>query len=210
MPDGGTTTPGGPQLLTLGVNTTTLTPAGELVFSAVVTHPAGLDAIAGGTLKDPESGGTYGGFGAGTQKGAFEVRLRWYDINAVRPATFDGQTERTFVAEFFDIAGRRATRSAVVTLSCGGPGNWACQGKCTADPNVALDCGARVVYESTTRQACSSLCTNKGLSCTPAACDGYGISAYYQTNLQWLGSCSDVPPATYMSQPFDIQSCCCK
>ena len=220
------TAPGGPSFLSFGSNVTTLKQGDAVIFSAVVTHPEGLDHIAGGTLTDASGAITYGAFGSGTQKGGYQVELSWGAINQSDPINFVGSDQRAFVAQFFDTDGRRSTKSITLTLSC--DGKPACDGVCTDVTGDVKNCGAcgsvcpstqkcnsgvcgappmpglKVV---TTPASCDSICANSGSTCdaSGSTCSqqlmGYPAAALYGSGGTTAQNvipltCSQVPPAT--------------
>src|SRR5205823_13414447 len=81
---GGTTgSVGGPTILDLSANTSTLQPGQPLVVTAVVTHPDGIAQVVGGKLADP-NGGTYGAFQVSTVSGAWSITLTWEALTQVK------------------------------------------------------------------------------------------------------------------------------
>lgn len=220
---GDTTAPGGPSFLSFGTNVTTLKQGDSVIFSAVVTHPSGLDHIAGGTLTDASGAIQYGAFGSGTQKGGYQVALSWAEINQSDPINFVTSDQRAFVAQFFDTDGRRSTKSITLTLSC--DGKAACDGVCTDVTSDVKNCGTCGTVCSSTQKCNSGVCgappkPGLKLATTPASCDsicamssatcdasgascsqqlmGYPAAALYGgTTANALPlTCSQVPPPT--------------
>jgi hypothetical protein len=120
--------PGGPEILQLSTNVTTLDETGTLVVTAVVTDPDGVDDVIGGSLRAPD-GATYGAFTTSAAEGAYEIRVDWFELHAVAAIEFTDSATRAFEAEFFDQGGARATRGFSVTLACSG-GGGVCDGDC--------------------------------------------------------------------------------
>jgi hypothetical protein len=220
---GNMTAPGGPVFLSFGTNVTSLTANQTVTFSAVVSHPAGLDQIAGGTLSD--SGGTaqYGAFGSGTQKGGFSITLSWGELNQVQPIAFKMEQMRGFVATFFDTSGRKSTQVLSIRLHCNGLA--ACAGACVNLDRDAKNCGTcgndcfddaciagvcdnptamAGVVESTVRTSCGTVCIGVGRICgntCQQAPGQYGAGVYGSGvaagDYYPVASCTEVPPASY-------------
>jgi len=196
----------GPRFLDFGANTGTMTPSVELVFSAVLTDPDGIDDLIGGTLVDP-AGGTYGAFQTAAAEGAYTLTLRWAEIDAVRPLDFsvDG-SERVFRAVFFDVAGHEVSDEISVRLDCDGDDEGSCDGTCVSlssnddcgecgnscddlydVPEVLTGYGCDpsrrclVLIQSMTRDDCDTVCSASALVCTTDNPDGdAGVSRYGQ------------------------------
>jgi hypothetical protein len=138
-PGGGTSTPGeaggtgggvvggvggqmsglGPIFLSLAANTMLLKPKDSLVITAVLTDPDGIDDLIGGSITDPDTGGSYGAFATAAAEGSYSISLGWDAINAVRPIdAMPGGSPRVFRSEFFDVAGNKATRDISITFAC--------------------------------------------------------------------------------------------
>jgi hypothetical protein len=144
------------KIISLSSTVSTVTEMDTVTFIAIVTDQMGLDSIAGGTLTD-DSGATYGGLGAGAQKGTYQIALTWAQINEVRTLQFDvpASSMRTFTAKFFDNAGNEASASQSIGFRCAMTGFGACNGTCTDLGNPA-SCGT-----------CSNVCAI-GTGCTEA------------------------------------------
>jgi len=79
-----------------------------VTFSFVAGDPVkGLDGLAGAVLIDTLSGATYGTFGVGAQKGAYQITLTVNQILNVRPQEFtaDGLEARDFTVALYNSAG---------------------------------------------------------------------------------------------------------
>lgn len=143
---GDTTTPGGPVFLSSGATVSQLTSGEAVTFTAVLTDPQGIDDLIGGSLKSPD-GLTYGSFQTSAAEGSYSLRLTWDDIHRTKGITFTKDESRPFVAEFFDAAGHRATKTISIRLQCSGKG--ACDGTCvdlsqgrtTGTSRNVTDCG---------------------------------------------------------------------
>jgi hypothetical protein len=133
---------GGPVILSLSTNVTTMVPSDSLIVTVVVTHPGGIAQVVGGTLSDPPAGGTYGAFGVSTIGGAYSLTLSLAQIAAVRSTTTPpGGADRTFRAQFYDQAGHSTTKDFTIHLGCPNA-DWAlCSQKCT-DFTALATCGA--------------------------------------------------------------------
>ncbi len=138
----GSTPSGGPTFLSFGTNVTSITEPESLTFTAVVSHPQGSDALAGGSLVSPDGAIQYGPFGTGgAQKGAYSVTLSWSAINQAKTIEFAKEDKREFIAQFFDTQGRKATKTVTIRLHCNGA--QACHGSCDIDfQNDRHDCGS--------------------------------------------------------------------
>jgi len=133
---------GAPVILDFGVNSAVLTDVREVVVTAVVTDPDGIEDLIGGTLKDA-SGASYGAFATASQEGAYEARLRWSDANAARTIHFgEGRSgTRTLVAEFFDQAGNRTSSETSIRLECDASDERPCDGGLCDLPDTVEHCG---------------------------------------------------------------------
>ena len=75
-----------------------------------MTHPQGVADLVGGHLTDPTGAIQYGAFIA-SQQGSYSLSLDWDQIYQSTQFQFVGQTQISFVAQFFDArAARRARR----------------------------------------------------------------------------------------------------
>jgi hypothetical protein len=161
---GTTSEPSGPVIIQLGANSTQIDRTAQLIISALVTDPDGIDDVIGGVLIDPESGGTYGALSTAATEGAYSIALTWEAIRQVReidgPA---GGQARTFRAEFSDMAAHIATRNLSVQLVCNtDPALHLCAGACS-NLNEGLHCGS-----------CARACDNRGEGCAPDGCCSAG------------------------------------
>jgi hypothetical protein len=113
------------------------------VISAIVTDPNGVGDLAGGVLKDPVSGTTYGVFGTPGGQGTFSYILTWSQIDQVRPIGNlpPGGTTRDVLAIFYDNGNLTAQQSLTLTLSCSG-GLAVCGGACVDLKSSPSDCGS--------------------------------------------------------------------
>src|SRR3569832_1600778 len=93
--DGGTGGPGGPDLavlmdphgpriLSLGTSVNKLTQGESARFVAVITHPDGLDNLAGGQLTSTDGVIKYGAFQADHQ-GSYTLDLTWALLQQTQP-----------------------------------------------------------------------------------------------------------------------------
>lgn len=140
-----TVTPGNqaPQILSLAANTTTLNEGSNLVVTAVVTDPNGIDDLIGGQL-EPSSGGSFGAFATSAAEGSYSITLTWDAIQTVRaidaPASGGALDLK---AVFFDVAGARAERTLRITLRCDASNTQGlCGGECTDLVGDFENCGA--------------------------------------------------------------------
>jgi hypothetical protein len=136
---GGTSADGAPVFLTFSANTMLLEYEQTLTVTAVLTDPDGIDDLIGGTLLDPDTGGTYGSFSVAAAEGSYSLSLTWEQLKTTRTIEAEplGVT-RSFRAQFFDAAGHMATRDLGITLRCNQPGTqtyYACCAGEIADLN---------------------------------------------------------------------------
>ncbi|HRI53052.1 MAG TPA: YCF48-related protein [Pseudomonadota bacterium] len=138
--DGGTGGPGGPDLavlmdphgpriLSLGTSVKQVTQGESARFVAVITHPDGLDNLAGGQLTSPDGAIKYGAFQADHQ-GSYTLDLSWALLHQTQPIGFASEEMRSFIAEFFDMQGHKTAQSLSLRLHCNGKN--ACDGVCLA------------------------------------------------------------------------------
>jgi hypothetical protein len=133
------TTSGAPMILLLAADGPEITENGDLVFTAQVTDPDGLDDLVGGLLKTADGLGVYGPF-AQISEGTFQIYVTWDAIHGVQPIEFTEATPRTFLAEFLDADSLTATSTVDVVLTCGDDG--ACDGVCTPLDDDEDNCGS--------------------------------------------------------------------
>lgn len=162
-PSTGAGGPNAPVFLDFGTSVSAITGYGassSVTFTAVLTDPDGVDDLIGGTLKD-ESGSPYGAFATSGQEGAYALALTWEQIDATSSITFAPGTngQRSFVAEFFDVAGHKVQATATLTLDCRERG--ACGGNCGQ-----ISCDGTCVWASSTEE-------NRCGSCEPNCFGGH-------------------------------------
>ncbi len=141
-----------PTILSFSTNLSAAQEDDEIVFSAVVTDPQGVDDVIGGVLES-SSGATYGAFATASSEGAYELSVSWNDMNSVDSISFTSSETRVFTARFYDQAGHEVTGEASVALSCSRSGYGACEGDCvdlTSDPDNCGGCGNTCVLLSVT------------------------------------------------------------
>ena len=179
----------GPRFITFNTNVRRITEGQTVRFTAVVTDPDGIDDLIGGTLRDAPSSSTYGSFTTSAAEGSYQLELTWAQINEVRAIAFTDELERTFEAEFFDVAGNRTTQSIAVTLYCDdGPLAGACNGDCRSFATTT-NCGG-----CDTRCVPSALCSAEGADyvcdCPPGwgECDGRCIDLSLTTSCGTCGT----------------------
>jgi hypothetical protein len=151
-PCGSSSDPGGPRILSLTTNTPVIAPGDRWIVTAVVTDPDGIDDLIGGMLEAP-GGGTYGSFATSAAEGSYSLELDFDDLDVVeRVATPIGGSERAFVARFYDVGGREATREIGVRIACDDPNVGVCRSSCVDLSSDVENCGA-----------CASGCDPSGL-----------------------------------------------
>jgi hypothetical protein len=141
----------GPVFLSFSTSLTTLNKTANggggyaednVVFSAVLTDPDGIDDLIGGSLKDPASGNAYGTFATDAGEGAYSLMLTWDAINTVIPIDGKGGSSRMFRAEFFDQAGHVVTRDVTLMFVCANTSRLdLCDGECTTNATDVDNCG---------------------------------------------------------------------
>lgn len=129
--------PGAPQILRFNTNIDRLTEGEDVVFSAVVTDPDGIDDLIGGQLEN-ERGASYGAFQTAAGEGAYQLRLSWADMHRVEPINFDLRADRAFIARFFDQGGAEVTGRVTLALHC--DGRPACDGECARANDIQCVC----------------------------------------------------------------------
>ena len=227
---GGTSTPGGPELLSFGTNVTTMTEADTVTFVAVLTDPQGLSNLVGGHLSDPTGQTQYGAFIA-TNQGSYSLSLTWSQIYQATSFQFVGKTSIKFVAEFFDVQGRSTTRDTTLTLACPAAAWGTCGGGCydfandenhcggcgACDSGTGCSAGACAVFinDASDAKSCMATCAAAHGTCStgcPAFDNVASIAEYTCTDENSTDldlACSDVPPATDSNCPITSHSCCC-
>ena len=224
-------TQGGPEFLSFGTNLTTMTSTDTATFVAVLTHPQGIADLVGGHLTDSTGAIQYGAFVA-DQQGSYSLSLSWKQIYQATSFQFDAQDQVEFVAEFFDVQGRRATKHVTLTLACPGATYGTCGGACFDFASDHANCGGCKktcaqgtcgqngcggidVVDSTMSMTCTEICAQKGGSCD-MTCGGYDNNsnvAEYQCSGQPFAdhyfACDQAPPATDGGCPIDFHGCCC-
>ena len=119
--------PHGPRILSLGTSVNQLTEGESARFVAVVTHPDGLDKLAGGQLTSTDGKIKYGAFLADHQ-GAYTLDLSWALLNQTQSINFASEDMRPFTAEFYDMLGHKTSQALNLRLHCNGKN--ACAGAC--------------------------------------------------------------------------------
>jgi hypothetical protein len=176
---GGVADPGGPVLLSVTMNATRMTPAASVRFVVLVTHPEGLSRLVGGKLSTPDGAATYGAFTA-DQQGAYSLSLTWAELNQVAPITFPyAKSEaRSFLVEFYDSAGRKASKIMGLELACSVAAS-ATDGRC--DPLTPCAPAAN--------KSCDEICGGMNLACTQACPISTATYTLFATSLFSKSSC---------------------
>ncbi len=134
--DDGTTEPGGPVFLSFGSNQLAMTETSpDLILSAVLTDPDGVDDLVGGSLVDLGTGATYGTFATSAQEGAYSITVSWDALDGVdQIETSEAalQIARQLEARFFDQAGHLASQTISIDLGCARAGDWREGGVCSS------------------------------------------------------------------------------
>jgi hypothetical protein len=186
-----------PKFLSFGTNVSTLTEDQEIVFSAVLTDPDGIDDLIGGMLQSGDGKITYGAFATSDNEGAYSLALSWGDIQEAQDISFKQNESRTFMAEFFDAEGNTVNQQVTVQLTCGG--RFACSGTC----QEGGECGVTAY----TPGSCNAVCSALVMTCDSSS-EEVGEVTYAGTSTE-IESCSTSVAATSNSEPFDAMSCSC-
>lgn len=180
--------PDGPRIISLSTNVTELTEGGELVISAVVTDPDGVDDVIGGQLFNHPGTAALGAFTAPSSEGAYELRLSWAAIDAAQTIDAEsGGVARELRAEFFDQAGHVAAEVLSVHLVCASRSDGICGGVCVDLQTSADHCGECGRAADGPGQACvdgalgcevGELCDGScvDVGTDPDNCGGCGVS----------------------------------
>jgi len=205
-----------PSILSFTANVSSITEGGSVTFSAVVTDPDGIADLAGGTLKDTDSGSTYGAFSQ-VSGGSFTHAVTWQAMQAVNSISFTTSMTRSFTAEFFDSTGKRGGSSTAMRLTCPAGTNETARavgGRCTtecvtgtgrcasacipmqSDPNNCGSCGRRCTAPDGGTTSCSGgQCSTQCPSGT-TPCNGRCVNT--QTDANACGGCeNECPQAPY-------------
>lgn len=192
---GGTTSLGGPELISVSPNSPTITETGDLVISVVATDPDGASDLLGGVVQDATTGATYGSLVVAGAPGSYSITLSWAALNTASAITMPaGGAVRTFRVVVYDQAGNQAFADVPIQLACADATYGACSGTCvnlTRDPyncgacdrvcDISDDCAAGLCITtvgdyyptSTVSPACNGVCGQYGLSCINHPDDGY-------------------------------------
>ncbi len=228
-----------PVFLSLTTNTTVLGNRDTLTFSAVLTDPDGVEDLIGGSLKTPDGAASYGTFATSASEGAYSMSLSWSEINLVQPINASPVgIDRTFRAEFYDVAGNMVWQDVNVTLRCEF-GDSACDGRCVETWRDSLDCGScghscpSVAWTSdfascreyrcywlsdpiSSRRSCDDFCASVGLVCIDHTDTGDEStstgSGRYELDGEFtlpIDLCADVPPSTLVDASFVDMECYC-
>jgi hypothetical protein len=110
----------------------------DLILSAVLTDPDGVDDLVGGSLVDLGTGATYGTFATSAQEGAYSITVSWDALDGVdQIETSEAalQIARQLEARFFDQAGHLASQTISIDLGCASAGDWREGGVCSSRYN---------------------------------------------------------------------------
>lgn len=118
-----------PEILLFATNVATLEEGETATFTALVTHPEGIEHVIGGILQSG-SGATYGAFATSADEGAYEITVSWWDTNQVNPIDLEKGADgnRPFNAFFYDEEGDSDTAALELGITCGGVPS--CDGVC--------------------------------------------------------------------------------
>lgn len=217
--------PEGPVFLSFGANSPTIHASEQLVISAVLTDPDGIDDVIGGTLIDPGSGAQYGAFAAQAAEGAYSIALGFGQMNTVTAINADPRgLDRTFRAEFFDVDGHKSTSDITIHLTCSSqasPYDGCCDGNvrdfrnspncggcgvtCDTAPAWAANEGGCVDFvcaydvETSTRSSCDTACGAVGAQCS--------VDLYYGAQQAFLGYAYYEGTEFGSGGYFDIATC---
>jgi hypothetical protein len=216
-----------PKILSIGTNVKTLHEGDQLIVTAVVTDPDGIDDLIGGKLTSADGGATYGSFATDQAEGAYSLTLQWSAINQADSInTGAGMSEsRPFRATFFDAEGNTTYHDVAVALQCSAASNAACDGHCTDMSTPSLDhcgsCDHKCPSDSLNQKQCvlqnGGVCEGYAASQQRVACTSlcpagyskcYAAGAYYG-NSQLALACSAIPPAMNGTDAFVEIACQC-
>lgn len=129
-----------PVILAFAANVATIEQGESVTFTAVVTHPEGIENVIGGVLQSG-SGATYGAFSTAADEGAYSLSVSWWDTNQVNSINLDSGSDgnRPFVATFFDLEGDSASAELDVGITC--DGEPSCEGICGTTCSSGGDSG---------------------------------------------------------------------
>ena len=182
-----------PIILNLGTNLSSIDRYDQLVISAVVTDPDGIDDLIGGVLADSESGSNYGAFVSTAQEGSYTLTLNWDSIQTTRPIySPEGGGPRMFKAEFYDQAGHKTSQNVEVSLICNTNTSFAvCNGQCADLNNDKNHCGAcdNPVTDPLDRYA---YCADRQKTCSYSfdLCDGNTDCTWVMSDTYNCGQCN--------------------
>lgn len=169
---------GEPMVSSFFTDSQTLSPDAPILFTAIVTHPGGLDEIVGGTLETTATASTYAAFNE-TAGGTFTVSLTWDMVNAVSLLTGPRDGDLTFDAVFFDNEGNSASASVDLMLECNGIDM--CSGQCVDWSSDPLNCGG-----------CEAPCGPDAL-CSSGECNVPALSpCFYPEDMTCAEACADL------------------
>jgi hypothetical protein len=224
---GGSTSPAAPKILSIATNVKTLHESDQLIVTAVVTDPNGIDDVIGGQLSTTDGGASYGSFATEASEGAYSISLTWNAIDVADSIDTDvGMAlPRQFRATFFDAEGNSTYRDVGISLQCHDATDAACSGTCTdmsvestqhcgscdhacAKANYPEQCsleGGGICFVRATvsqRLACNSICGGPYPIC-------YDAYVAYEGGGHVTIDCSKVPDATVNSGNFYSVDCTC-
>lgn len=142
---------GGPTLISFGTNVTELTDGESVRFVALVTDPEGIDKLVGGQLMSPDGAVKYGAFGA-AQQGAYSLDLTWAQLSQAQQISFATEQKRTFVGEFFNVAGKKVQGTVELRFHC--RGEPACEGRCLATGTLCPTSTDKLCIAGTCQAGC--------------------------------------------------------
>lgn len=181
-------TPGGPQIVSLAVNTSRLGPTETLAITAIVTDPDGIEDVIGGELALP-NGTTLGPFSTSSQEGAYGAKLTWADVKIAQDLTNQaGEQAVVFVARFFDQATHVASKSVTVVLACDSNQLSLCDGACVNLDTDEDHCGACFHELPGTSDL---VCQDGEAACSWAGDQLCGNGCVSRTDAEHCGSCNN-------------------
>ncbi len=120
-----------PVILSLLTNTDEMLLDTNLIISAVITDPDGVDDVIGGQLTSADGAQAFGSFQTADSEGAYQLTLTWSQLDEVETIDFIGGHTWTFVAEFYDQAGSSTAAELEVTSPCqAGCAGYCALGEC--------------------------------------------------------------------------------
>ena len=129
-----------PTLLRFTVNRAAASPDDEVVFTAVLTDPDGIDDLIGGVLEIDGTDVTVGSFATSAQEGAYSLSVSGHLLGGILPAEFVETRAVQFVGRFYDAGGQEVVSEPLeVEFGCRADEVY-CDGRCMSEAAGAQQC----------------------------------------------------------------------